>query len=65
MQILSGTHDAHDLLPAGSVIDLELNKVVELVIPAGTVIGGPHPFHLHGVSTLNIFFGPILILYIA
>ncbi|KAK7682849.1 laccase, multicopper oxidase, benzenediol:oxygen oxidorectuctase [Cerrena zonata] len=47
LQILSGTHNAQDLLPPGSVIGLELGKVVELVIPAG-VVGGPHPFHLHG-----------------
>ncbi|KAK7682850.1 Acyl-coenzyme A oxidase 2 [Cerrena zonata] len=47
LQILSGTEDAHDLLPQGSVIDLELGKVVELVMPGG-VVGGPHPFHLHG-----------------
>ncbi|KAK7682832.1 laccase, multicopper oxidase, benzenediol:oxygen oxidorectuctase [Cerrena zonata] len=47
LQILSGAKEAHELLPKGSVFDLELGKVVELVIPAG-VIGGPHPFHLHG-----------------
>ncbi|CAL1710148.1 unnamed protein product [Somion occarium] len=47
LQILSGVHNAQDLLPAGSVIELEQGKVVELIIPA-LAIGGPHPFHLHG-----------------
>ncbi|CAL1715519.1 unnamed protein product [Somion occarium] len=50
LQILSGTHDAHDLMPPGSVLDLELGKVVEIILPTApvAVIGGPHPFHLHG-----------------
>nr|QMP96878.1 laccase D precursor [Cerrena sp.] len=48
LQILSGTHNAQDLLPAGSVIELEQNKVVEIVLPAAGAVGGPHPFHLHG-----------------
>ncbi|CAL1710149.1 unnamed protein product [Somion occarium] len=47
LQILSGVQNAQDLLPPGSVIGLELGKVVEVVLPAGA-IGGPHPFHLHG-----------------
>lgn len=40
LQILSGTLNAQDLLPAGSVYSLPPNKVVELSIPAG-VAGGP------------------------
>nr|AID59409.1 laccase 6 precursor [Cerrena sp. HYB07] len=47
LQILNGVHDAHDLLPHGSVYNLERGKVVDLVIPP-LKIGGPHPFHLHG-----------------
>ncbi|KAI0832031.1 hypothetical protein BC628DRAFT_1311301 [Trametes gibbosa] len=47
LQILSGTLDAHDLLPPGSVYNLPPHSTIELSIPAG-VIGGPHPFHLHG-----------------
>ncbi|TDL26555.1 laccase [Rickenella mellea] len=47
LQVLSGKQDARDLLPAGSVYTLPRNKVVELTLPGG-VIGGGHPFHLHG-----------------
>nr|QMP96873.1 laccase 8 precursor [Cerrena sp.] len=47
LQILSGTLNAQDLLPTGSVIELPLGKTVELTLAAG-VLGGPHPFHLHG-----------------
>ncbi|KAH9998717.1 laccase [Russula vinacea] len=47
LQILSGASNASDLLPAGSIYGLELNKSVELTIPGGAV-GGPHPVHLHG-----------------
>ena len=32
------------------MIELEQNKVVEIVLPAAGAVGGPHPFHLHGVS---------------
>ncbi|KAI0078066.1 laccase 5 [Panus rudis PR-1116 ss-1] len=49
LQILSGHHDASELLPPGGVIGLERNKVVEITLPGG-VIGSPHPFHLHGHS---------------
>ena len=49
LQILSGASTAQDLLPAGSVYPLPANKVIQLSLPAG-VAGGPHPFHLHGVS---------------
>ncbi|CAL1710152.1 unnamed protein product [Somion occarium] len=48
LQILSGAHTAQDLLPAGSVIELEQDKVVEISFPPGNAVGGPHPFHLHG-----------------
>ncbi|CAL1710124.1 unnamed protein product [Somion occarium] len=47
LQILSGTTDPQDLLPAGSVIELPAGKVIELTLAAG-VLAGPHPFHLHG-----------------
>ncbi len=49
LQILSGAQNAQDLLPSGSVYSLPSNATVELSIPA-FAIGGPHPFHLHGVS---------------
>ena len=52
LQILSGTTNAQDLLPSGSVINLPLGKTVELTM-AGGVLGGPHPFHLHGVRFLS------------
>ncbi|KAI0351345.1 hypothetical protein OH77DRAFT_1498596 [Trametes cingulata] len=47
LQILNGTLDAHDLLPPGSVFNLSAQSTIELSIPGG-VVGGPHPFHLHG-----------------
>lgn len=50
LQILSGAKRAQDLMPKGSVIALPKNAVIELVIPPGGAVGGPHPFHLHGVS---------------
>jgi hypothetical protein len=40
LQILSGTQQASDLLPNGTVYGLEGNKSVEISIPAGA-IGGP------------------------
>nr|AKE48164.1 laccase A [Pleurotus eryngii var. ferulae] len=49
LQILSGTHDAHDLAPAGSIYDIKLGDVVEVTMPA-LVFAGPHPMHLHGHS---------------
>ncbi|KAI0049487.1 multicopper oxidase [Auriscalpium vulgare] len=49
LQILSGTSNASDLLPSGSIYALEPNKVVEVTIPGGAA-GGPHPVHLHGHS---------------
>ncbi|KAI0285736.1 laccase [Russula brevipes] len=49
LQILSGTQNASDLLPQGSIYGLDPNKSVELVIPA-LALGGPHPIHLHGHS---------------
>ncbi|KAG1780860.1 laccase [Suillus placidus] len=47
LQILSGAQDSSQLLPNGSVIVLEANKVVELTLST-TGPGGPHPIHLHG-----------------
>ncbi|KAI0294023.1 laccase C [Multifurca ochricompacta] len=49
LQILSGTQNASDLLPSGSIYGLEANKSVELTIPA-LIVAGPHPIHLHGHS---------------
>jgi len=49
LQVLSGTQNAQDLLPKGSVYPLPRNKVIEITIPGSSPqIGGPHPFHLHG-----------------
>ncbi|KAJ7506614.1 laccase [Mycena galericulata] len=48
LQILSGTQQAQDLIPAGSYYALPPNKVIEVSIPGGNDIAGPHPFHLHG-----------------
>ncbi|KAJ7503520.1 laccase [Mycena galericulata] len=47
LQILSGAETADSLLPAGSVYPLPANSTIELSLPGG-VIGGGHPFHLHG-----------------
>ncbi|KAH7923707.1 laccase [Leucogyrophana mollusca] len=49
LQILSGAQTAADLMPNGSVIVLEPNKVVELSMEV-VGFGGPHPIHLHGHS---------------
>jgi iron transport multicopper oxidase len=49
LQILSGARNAHDLLPEGSVYTVERGKTIQVNLPSG-LIGGPHPFHLHGVS---------------
>ena len=57
LQILNGVRDAHDVLPHGSVYNLERGKVVDLVIPP-LKIGGPHPFHLHGVSPFKRLIHP-------
>ncbi|KAJ7220280.1 laccase lcc5 [Mycena pura] len=48
LQILSGNQSAQSLMPTGSVYTLPMNSTIELSIPAGLVVGGPHPFHLHG-----------------
>ncbi|KAI0326254.1 TvLac7 [Cubamyces sp. BRFM 1775] len=47
LQVLNGTIDARDFMPHGSVYTLPRNSSIELTMPAG-VVGGPHPFHLHG-----------------
>lgn len=48
LQILSGARTAQELLPKGSFLVVERNKTVQINFPSG-LIGGPHPFHLHGV----------------
>ncbi|KAG1735550.1 laccase [Suillus lakei] len=48
LQILSGAQEPSQLLPNGSVIVLEANKVVELTLSTTNSPGGPHPIHLHG-----------------
>ncbi|KAF9067751.1 laccase [Rhodocollybia butyracea] len=49
LQILSGTHKAQHLLPAGSVYGLPINQTIEInLIGSSTAVGSPHPFHLHG-----------------
>ncbi|KAK0454245.1 Cupredoxin, partial [Desarmillaria tabescens] len=47
LQILSGAQSASDLLPTGSVVSLPVNSTIEISLPGG-VVGGGHPFHLHG-----------------
>ncbi|KAG1762759.1 laccase [Suillus occidentalis] len=49
LQILSGAQEASQLLPNGSVIVLEANKVVELTLSTTGAVG-PHSIHLHGHS---------------
>jgi iron transport multicopper oxidase len=48
LQILSGARSAQELMPTGGVLTVERNKVVQINIASG-LLGGPHPFHLHGV----------------
>jgi iron transport multicopper oxidase len=53
LQILSGAQTPQDLLPSGSVYPLPKNKVIEITLMGGNAVGGPHPFHLHGVSGIE------------
>jgi len=55
LQILSGARTAQELLPKGSFLVVERNKTVQINFPSG-LIGGPHPFHLHGVRWILIRF---------
>ncbi|KAJ7257197.1 laccase [Mycena haematopus] len=49
LQILSGNHQAQELMPKGNVYELGPNMVVEVALRLlPNVPGGPHPFHLHG-----------------
>ncbi|KXN82641.1 Laccase-1 [Leucoagaricus sp. SymC.cos] len=52
LQLLSGAKTAQDLLPKGGFLSVERNKTVQINFPSG-LIGGPHPFHLHG-HTFNV-----------
>jgi iron transport multicopper oxidase len=54
LQILSGAQSPKDLLPSGSVYTLPPNKTIELVLMGGNAVGGPHPFHLHGVHLFYV-----------
>ncbi|KAK0432321.1 laccase [Armillaria borealis] len=47
LQLLSGAQSASDLLPEGSVFPLPANSTIEISMPGG-IVGGGHPFHLHG-----------------
>ncbi|KZV72897.1 multicopper oxidase [Peniophora sp. CONT] len=47
LQILSGNTSAQELMPKGSIYELQPNTVVDIVMPGGSR-GGPHPMHLHG-----------------
>jgi iron transport multicopper oxidase len=47
LQIISGAQRAQDLIPSKNLYSLPPNKVIEISLPGG-VMGGPHPFHLHG-----------------
>ena len=47
LQILSGNTSASELMPEGSIYELQPNTVVDVVMPGGSR-GGPHPMHLHG-----------------
>lgn len=59
LQILSGNLTPQQLIPG--VISLPPNKVIEVTIPGQD--GPPHPFHLHGVSTLRLSIHGLLIVY--
>ncbi|KAI0751805.1 laccase 1 [Daedaleopsis nitida] len=49
LQIMSGTKDPSDLLPAANIYGLPSNATIELSFPASIAVpGGPHPIHLHG-----------------
>lgn len=62
LQILSGAQHAQDLLPEGSVYGLPRNKVIEINFFGGNVpSGGPHPFHLHGVSGSSLKYNLLFI----
>ena len=53
LQILSGSLTASELLPNGSVYVIPANSTVEISFPmTANAPGQPHPFHLHGVSTI-------------
>jgi iron transport multicopper oxidase len=47
LQIMSGASTPADMLPAGVIYELPINKVVEVSFTGGGA-GEPHPMHLHG-----------------
>ncbi|TEB37779.1 laccase [Coprinellus micaceus] len=47
LQILSGAQNVSELMPQGSIYELQRGWIVELTVPR-FAIGAPHPFHLHG-----------------
>lgn len=52
LQITSGARSPHELLPQGAVFVVERNKSVQVNMPSG-LIGGPHPYHMHGVRSMQ------------
>jgi hypothetical protein len=59
LQILSGTKNASDLLPSGSIYGLNANKSVELTIPALALAG---PVSRSILAASSIVLTPISIL---
>jgi iron transport multicopper oxidase len=47
LQIMSGASTPADILPAGVVYELPINRLVEISFTGGGA-GEPHPMHLHG-----------------
>lgn len=50
MQILAGI-PPDQLIPAGSIIQIQKNNTIEITIPDPNPIQLAHPFHLHGVRS--------------
>jgi len=51
LQILGGSRPPRELLPEETIFYVERNRTIEVNFPA-LPLGGPHPFHLHGVRFL-------------
>ena len=61
LQILSGVHDAQDLLPKGSLYSLPPNKVVEVSLP-GTALNQGGPVSTQGSVSFQMDAHPSLLL---